>query len=313
MIFGKKKKEMSMQTLFSVPDDSIDQSFIVGDSDYNGGIADLPYENIIDGNYGSARRQITEMLYDVYHNDIVNYEPEYNIFHFSKYDNNYTATNLKNSVVIANPPDSFNDPLDPIIEPWLKMYRKHIKGNSVHTFAGNVQKAVEHYRIRCFAYGNGLKEKDNNLILSIDQDIENISPLLWAHYADGHKGIFVKCKIKMEDLARQYNTDNSYIQLRPIKYVKKLDIHQPITLSDALVMKGEYWKYENELRLIYYSTQNQQEHFPIKVDITDVYLGLLCEDKIRQEIQQAIKYSKVKLHKMIINPQDVTKLIVIDI
>lgn len=313
MIFGKKKKEMSMQTLFSVPDDSIDQSFIVDDSDYNGGIADLPYENIIDGNYGSARRQIVKMLYDAYHNDIENYEPEYNLFQFSKYDSDYTATNLKNSVVIANPPDSFNDPLDPIIVPWLKMYRKNIKGNSVHTFAGNVQKAVEHYRIRCFAYDNGLKERGDNLILPINQNIENISPLLWAHYADGHKGICVKCKIKMEDLVRQYNTDNSYIQLRPIKYVKKLDIHQPITLSDALVMKGEYWKYENELRLIYYSTQNQQKHFPIKVDITDVYLGLLSEDKIRQEIQKAIKYSKVKLHKMIINPQDVTKLMVIDI
>lgn len=313
MIFRKKNREMSMQTLLSVPDDSIDQSFLVDDPDYNGGIADIPYENIIDGNYGGVRKQIAEKLYDVYYNDIVKYESEYNLFQFSKYDNDYTAANLRNSVVIANPPDSFNDPLDPIIVPWLKMYRKIIKGNNVHTFAGNVQKAVEQYRIRCFAYDNGLKEKGNHLILPKEQDIENLSPLLWAHYAEGHKGICVKCKINMEDLSRQYNTSNSYIQLRPIKYVKKLDIHQPITLSDALVMKGEYWKYENELRLIYYSTQTKQKHFPIKVDITDVYLGLSCEDRIRKEIQQAIKNTKIKLHKMIINPKDVTKLMVIDI
>ena len=95
MIFRKKNSEMSMQTLLSVPDDSIDQSFLVDDSDYNGGIADLPYENIIDGNYGSARRQIVEMLYDAYHNDIENYEPEYNLFQFSKYDNDYIAINKK--------------------------------------------------------------------------------------------------------------------------------------------------------------------------------------------------------------------------
>ena len=308
--FRKKNNEFSLQTLLSAPDDRVDQSCLVDNLSYNGGTADIPYENIIDGNYGSARRQIVEMLYDAYHNDDIEYKSEYNLFQFTKYDKDYTAQNIKNSIVIANPPKSFNDPLDPIIVPWLKIYRQQIKGKSVHTFVGNVQKAIDHFRIRCFAYDNGLKEKDNHILLPINQKIENINPLLWGHYADGHRGICFKCKIKMEDLKRQYNTENSYIQLRPIKYVKKLDIHQSITLSNALITKGKYWDYENEIRLIYYSTNQQQEHFPIKVEISDVYLGVLCEDSVRQEIQEAIKGTKIQLHKMVLDPNDVTKLMV---
>lgn len=306
--FKKKNNEVSLQTLLSVPDDKIDQSFLVDNFSYNGGIADIPYENIVDGNYESARRQIVEMFYEAYHNDDIEYESEYNLFQFTKYDKNYTAKNIKSSVLIANSPESFNDPLDPVILPWLNIYRKTIKGNSVHTFAGNAQKAMEHFRIRCLSYDRGLKEKDNNIFLPIDQNIENINPLLWGHYADGHRGICIKCKIKMEDLKRQYNTESSYIKLRSIKYVKKLDIHQPITLSDALITKGKYWDYENEIRLIYYSTDQQPKHFPIKVEISDIYLGVLCEDSIRQEIQKAIKGTRIQLHKMVIDPNDVTKL-----
>ena len=38
--FRKKNNEVSLQILLSVPDDKIDQSFLVDNFSYNGGIAD---------------------------------------------------------------------------------------------------------------------------------------------------------------------------------------------------------------------------------------------------------------------------------
>lgn len=310
MCFTKRtphKKEITLQALLSAPDDSIDNESFIEDYMAESGLAIIPYENVIDGNYGCARRQMVEILYEAYHNDAIEYEQEYNLFQFTKFDEKYTSDNIKKSVVILNQPQSFNDPLDPIMNPWLKLYRKEFKRKSVQTLIGNAEKAVEHYRIRCFSYEKGLKLGDNHLLLSPNQSIEGVSPLLWAHYADGYRGICLKCKLKMDDLQRQYNTADSYIMLRPIKYVKRLDIHQPITLSEALVLKGKYWEYENEMRLIYYSQKTEEKHFPIKAEITDIYLGVSCSDEVRQRIQKIIKGRRTKLHKMVINPDDVTK------
>ena len=303
-----KNEELTLQALLSAPDDSIDNESFIEDYASESGAAIIPYENVIDGNYGFVRGQMVELLYKTYRNDHVEYEREYNLFQFTKFDDKYTLDNLEKSVIIRNQPKSFNDPLDPIMNPWLKLYRKAIKRKSVHTLVGNAEKAVEHYRIRCFSYEKGLEFGDNHLLLSPNQSIEGISPLLWAHYADGYRGICLKCKLRMKDLQRQYNTNDSYIQLRPVKYVKNLDIRQPITLSDALVLKGKYWEYENEIRLIYYSQRKQEEHFPIQVEITDIYLGVSCSDEVRQRIQRVIKGRMTKLHKMVIDPNDITKL-----
>ena len=317
MWFCKKEKKgsvLTLQTLLSAPDDSVDNESFINDPDYTGGVAIIPYENIIDRNYGSAKRQMRELFYEAYHNDNLTYEKKYNLFQFTSFDPKYTPQNILNSVIILNQPQSFNDPLDPIIRPWLKLYRKAIKNKAVHTLAGNAEKALEHYRIRCFAYEKGLKCGDGNtMFLPTEQNVEAINPLMWAHYADGHKGICLKCQIDMEELKHQYDTKDSYIQLRPVKYVNKIDIHQPISLSEALVIKGNYWEYEHEIRLIYYSLQKQEEHFPIKVNITDIYLGVLCPENVCQCIRENLRNSKTKLHKMSFSPDDVTKLKVIDL
>lgn len=306
--FKKDEDIVSLQSLLAAPDQSIAQDAMVDENDYTCGLAVIPYELLQDGDYNKAEDSLSEIFYDVYHHDNMEYEPEYNLFQFVRFDPKHTLDNLKQSAIVAKEPHEFNDPLDPIIIPWLKIYRKAIKNKKVSAFTGIADKVVKHYRIRCFSYGTGMKIKGGKLYLPKEQKIEDINPLMWAHYADGHKGFCLKCRIDMEDLKRRYNTDHSFIQLRPIKYVKELDIKDRIGVSDALVTKGKYWEYENEMRLIYFSKNIVDKPLLIKVDITDIYLGVLCSDEIRQKLQNTFKHTRTKFHKMAIDPDDVTRL-----
>jgi len=83
----------------------------------------------------------------------------------------------------------------------------------------------------------------NNIkVVSFSKDFD--SQLMWAHYADKHKGIVIQFELINEEQSKY---------LRVVNYEKEIIKRKTYDTEDysyALETKGEDWGYENELRLI---------------------------------------------------------------
>lgn len=74
----------------------------------------------------------------------------------------------------------------------------------------------------------------------------NDHPLLWAHYADGHKGLCVEFDTTMEpsSLARcvKYQDEYPVFDLMP----------DPATITRVMLTKANFWNYESEYRICFH-------------------------------------------------------------
>lgn len=102
----------------------------------------------------------------------------------------------------------------------------------------------------------GEKEKIRILSLSRRPDIS----LMWAHYAEGNKGVAIGVEI-----------DNSQYNVRPVEYDGLLElvphnVHQGSAI-DILSKKLSVWRYEEEVRI--FITKGQYVNLSVK----EVILG----------------------------------------
>ncbi len=124
--------------------------------------------------------------------------------------------------------------------------------------------------------------------------------LMWAHYADKHRGICVEY-----DMSRMENDSNIayykfftypviYSKIRPqipiiLNRTAKYDYsisEGKYSLSDRylyLLTKSNAWKYEREWRMILPDSKNNIVHFPL---ISKKYLGVNISENDEQRIKQ---------------------------
>jgi len=126
--------------------------------------------------------------------------------------------------------------------------------------------------------------------------------LMWAHYADSHKGICIKYKFP-SNLTTTGSEDKDYVAyFKDVEYtsdLKKYSNQNSINLKDAFFAKGKSWKYENELRFLYYNPTNNNNYIslPILNCIEAVYFGVKCSDKDKQKIKKILKGKKCVSYK----------------
>ena len=131
---------------------------------------------------------------------------------------------------------------------------------------------------------------------------EFLNELMWAHYADSHKGICIKYKFPT-DVTTTGSENNNYVAyFKDVEYtsdLKKYSKQNTINMKDAFFVKGKSWKYENELRLLYYNPTNHDSHIslPISNCIEAVYFGIKCSEKDKQTIKNILKGRKCVSYK----------------
>jgi len=101
--------------------------------------------------------------------------------------------------------------------------------------------------------------KENYKICSFSK-INNDS-LLWAHYADGCKGVCIGCKIT--DL----NVSIGNVEYKGLAVIENC-FQTNITAIEILLHKEETWKYEKEVRVL---TNNGEKY--VKVKIKEIIFG----------------------------------------
>lgn len=148
---------------------------------------------------------------------------------------------------------------------------------------------------------NIISMKDTKLgILSLSKRYDD--ELLWAHYADSHKGFCIE--YDLERLISKQNTKHKFFDVQYSTQIPALNFSEILDQSnpDALIkimlgFKSQRWEYENELRII---TENQGLNTYDYRAVKAIYFGLKTpKDEIEQVMKtlqgRRIKYFQIEL------------------
>lgn len=209
--------------------------------------------------------------------------------------NKYSLSDLAlNSITVVSP-DKMNDPFDSPFRFWsnVDILTESCGGDKPHI--KSYSKSFNYYKIRCFV-GNKTLSKNNGILKKM---------LMWSHYADGHKGFCICYKLSSYFIKRNRNDEYTHWFLKPIIYnpaSKMKPANSKETNTDQLfAVKSNEWKYENEIRLIYYNPKCTDGYNRIVLDqestIDAVYFGYGCLDNnikiIMKLLGKNIKYYKM--------------------
>lgn len=147
-----------------------------------------------------------------------------------------------------------------------------------------------------------LKVFNDNSGITCFSDTKNIkNHLMWAHYADEHKGVCI-IFTPMELFSERMLLPAIYVWRKPKILLKDVVHFLPL-------VKSVCWKYEKEVRLISFRIQNDNRKIPFTPSqVLEIYFGeRFKENKNIQEILKIIKnkYSNAKLFQMYLNETNI--------
>ena len=245
-------------------------------------------------------RYLYNALAQVHYQAINENMPYYSFRRFTK----HSLEDIENETISLAHPREFNDPLDTILVYWLneEVKKKHTDEWQLR-YRLLMKKVSEHIKIRCLIAGQN--EHGN------EKPIEDINVLMWSHYADSHKGFCVKYVFDrgMFDPTKHIKRDKLLL-VDKIKYSDTIDISDEPSIRMALLEKSDFWKYENEMRLISYDCSGEDKEFPVvecKGMAKAVYLGVKCSNENRRLMEKAIGDKNIPLYQMSVDEEKLTR------
>lgn len=181
---------------------------------------------------------------------------EYLAYKFRKIDHHFIAS-IENSQLYFSSPKDLNDPFDCQIE-VLAALRK-----AVSQTTGLAQRNLEQLVTFLPAFFEDFQNRLRNVgICAFAGEI--INPLLWAHYADGHKGVCLLYRFPGSFVANErndfigfsdvnYSTDPLTTWFRSIALKLPqmgFEVFRNELLFTVTTIKDKCWSYEKEGRLI---------------------------------------------------------------
>ena len=284
---------------------NLNDIFILNETNQNSWQLDVAVEGLIDGDSSSVYDHLISLLYEEV-SKINNYtKMPTSLFRFSglpvlKDGTKPVINDIVNGALSFARPKVFNDPLDPILREWMKLKEKNSVSKQDKRLFRYLKNSLENLRICC---------------LSREGDSIQLNPLMWAHYADKHKGICIEYEIT-KDMLDAYNDNSQVMRICDVRYLGHKVMNDFITLDNALLAKGSPWKYEEETRLLYYEKSDVAETrqssnykslggFRIK----SIYFGYRLIEKDRSEIIKATKGKSITLYQMRFDNADLTKMV----
>lgn len=259
-------------------------------------------------------------------------------FHYSNINafrfrscNEYLFKDLINDELNLSAPQTFNDPFDCPILALLKYKGGSTKFASLlivayykclkiacfssryklpyyKTQIPNTLKKDEPINSDCFPVTNELKQANAK------EEFKNL--LMWGHYADSHKGICIKYNLKSIYQGLYKNNPGVFACFKDIKYSDEEIVElfgqekNFIRFYEAFYLKKEIWKYEDELRYLYFDTTNNDNYLKIKIpnSIEAIYFGLNCSAENKDTIMKIMKDKKFVIKDGNGNKQEETSI-----
>lgn len=142
---------------------------------------------------------------------------------------------------------------------------------------------------------------------SLSKNVKN--ELLWAHYANGHKGLCIeydysilKDYLLRDESIRKYDCAAGFEvfytdfppKLTVDNILNKADDNIQI-IKDVLGTKSKVWEYEKEVRIIFMSSGLKQISPSC---ITGIYFGLKMSDSDKEKIRMNMQISYIEYYQM---------------
>lgn len=242
-----------------------------------------------------AKAMIVDMLFNIFKEEVDKREPNVIRVYSFRPISDYLYNELFFSYLSCSPVTSFNDPLDCLLFPLLirdiAEYEKH---GFKSVLMEQIRKTAENLRVRCFVSEN-----------TTEADVTT-NPLMWAHYADSHKGILLCYEIP-EIVENDSDKISFFCKVDYTNSIKNL-VPEDINLIKMITTKNKAWEYENEIRLIHYSKLSEEQYPEIKIKksyLKKIYFGLHTSEMDKLRIEQFTEYyPDLELFDTLIDPDD---------
>ncbi|PIN28455.1 DUF2971 domain-containing protein [Prevotella intermedia] len=212
--------------------------------------------------------------------------------------NKYFFQSLINESIGLTSPGYFNDPFDSPIRELL---------NNDEDFSQYIRQAYnEGLKVSCFSSNIKLprEETHTHQVINNKEKLKGALPeylneLMWAHYADSHKGVCIKYHFPNSFTKFVDNSDGVTCFFNDVTYsdsdISQYSNKDSINMKDAFFLKGKQWEYENELRLLYFDVNGREGYKVIKAEncIEAVYFGLRCSEEDKTTIMNILKDKKL--------------------
>lgn len=208
----------------------------------------------------------------------------------------HTIDNLKHNRVTLASPREQNDIVDSPIFAWLdfvlgkkEKYTKHLS---------SFRRSFDGYKISSFC-----QDKDGK------RAVENT--LMWAHYADSHRGFCVEYHIDSSDFRRDSKYELTATRLFEVNYLPENNNVLSMSNSDmvlnsktAFFTKSNDWHYENEVRMVSYNPKDNDKYPPFvlgrKSNISAIYFGVNCTQETIEDVKNALSDRSVNFYQVTI-------------
>jgi hypothetical protein len=220
--------------------------------------------------------------------------------------NEYLYKSLINEQLNLSSPSEFNDSFDCPILVLLKMYEDDVNKLILKAYNDSLKVSCFMRNIKLLPEknenGNWITDDNGNPIYKKKHDIdadEYLNGLMWAHYADFHKGICIKYHFNEKMTNMIVDSDKIISYFRDIKYsdkdMSKYSNKDSISVEDSFFLKGKNWEYENELRYLYFDIDGTGKHKQIDIPncIEAVYFGVKCSQADKDTIMKILKDQKL--------------------
>ncbi len=210
----------------------------------------------------------------------------------------YALNDLRNNTMTVSNPATFNDPLDCLVLHWYNNTMKNSNEKRGKYVYGLIKDAYSFTKIRCFVRNTQLT--DDEKLSPVSKVEKQYNPLMWVHYADGHRGFCVKYNLPSNWASDMDNTDlgKQAVSLwGDVCYVGDVNINYGCGIEGSFFTKSDVWNYEKEFRLIHYDQQWKGDFKPIELllnCVEDIYSGLNCSSENIQKIREALAGQQVR-------------------
>ena len=234
------------------------------------------------------------------------YRPK-KLYRYMRFDE-YWEKNIFEGQVYLSEASNLNDPFDCLVyinhkqyieymfqatcEIFPNIYRKILRQTVRESIDSEIDKQIyemkKKFRVACFTENN-------------------IFPLMWAHYADSHKGLCLEYDLTRLPEGYRYG-------ILPVIYSdKRYDAtNAVITRNKNLLMnpyyfKSSHWKYEKEWRMVITESlvADGEYYADFYEGISGIHLGLKSFDCHKEKVNKIIEeYSQkgIPVNKIIIEP-----------
>lgn len=249
-----------------------------------------------------SKKYFDRYVYMLINMEIPHLQINENTFFSFRSINTYSIEEIINNTISVSSPKTFNDPLDPPITLAARHKFKNISTLKNEQF---FLESLEKVRIRCF-----VPEKHP---MTKKELRPYLNTLMWSHYANSHKGICIKYKLSPSLIKKSNKITGIFAAVEYSENPFSLNSQDYFEFNECFLTKQIEWKYEHEVRLIYFNAENSDYYQPITLDennrIEAIYFGCNCSESQKNAVTNLFLHnSNVKFYQMSINYNNIFQL-----